>query len=321
MNRRTTTQGNRFSLKRALNIWLMQHAQACIFSIGQVFKNPLTSLLTTAVVGIALALPTGFYLLLENCQRVAAGWDNSAQISLFLTLDTSEARALSLAKEIQQLDGVVSVTYISREAALEEYKQKSGFSDALSALEENPLPAVLLLQPGLRQLGKLESDKFLQQLQAMPEVDTAQFDRQWIQRLFAIISIVQRAVIILAVLLALAVLLIVGNTIRLAVYNRRTEIEVNKLFGASEAFIQRPFLYYGFFHGIGGSLFAWGLLSLSLLLLDAPVVRLARLYSSEFNLHGLSMPGIFSLFAAGAGLGLVGSWVSVRRHIKTIEPA
>jgi len=320
MNRRTTAQSNRFSLRRTFNVWLMQHAHACIFSTGQIFKNPLTSLLTTAVIGIALALPTGFYLLLENCQRVVTSWDNSAKISLFLKLDTSDGRALSLAREIRELDAVRSVSYISREAALKEYQQHSGFSKALSALEENPLPAILLVQPRLEQLGNRESADFLKQLRALPEVDTAQFDRQWIRRLFAIIDIIQRAAIILAILLAVAVLLIVGNTIRLAVYNRRTEIEVNKLFGASEAFIQRPFLYYGLFHGIGGSLVAWGLLSLSLLLLDAPVVRLARLYSSDFNLHGLSMPGTFLLFAAGAGLGLVGSWVSVRRHIKAIEP-
>lgn len=321
MNKRTTNYADRHNLKKTVNIWLLQHAQACVFSIGQLFKNPINSLLTTAVVGIALALPGGFYLLLENCQRVAAGWDNSAQISLFLTLDISEERLIALADEIRQFQGIATVDYISPEAALLEYQQQSGFSDALSALEDNPLPAVLLLQPKLQELSNQESERLLQQLRAMPEVDIAQFDRQWIQRLFAIIDIVQRAVIILSILLAIAVLLIIGNTIRLAIYNRRNEIEVNKLFGATEAFIQRPFLYTGLFHGIGGGLLAWCLLSLSLLLLDSPVTRLAELYSSDFTLRGLSGSALLLLLASGAGLGLGGSWVSVKRHIKAIEPA
>ncbi len=301
-------------------MWLMQHAQACIYSIGQIFKNPVNSLLTTAVVGISLALPSGFYLLLDNCQRVAAGWDNSTQISLFLKLNINEERALSLSDEIRLFEGIASVEYISRDVALEEYRQKSGFGDAISALEENPLPSILLIHPRIRSLSSQDSEKLMQQLRALPEVDTAQFDRQWIQRLFAIIDIVQHVVIILSILLAIAVLLVVGNTIRLAIYNRRTEIEVNKLFGATEAFIQRPFLYSGLFHGIGGGLIAWCLLSLSLLLLEAPVLRLAELYSSDFSLHGLSFTGFLVLILTGASLGLVGSWVSVQRHIKAIEP-
>jgi cell division transport system permease protein len=321
MNKRTANQGNRYNLKKALGIWLMQHAQACVFSMGQIFKNPLNSLLTTAVVGIALALPTGFYLLLENCQRVATGWDNSAEISLFLKLEVGEERQLSLAEEIRQLPSIASVDHISREAALAEFQGKSGFNEALKALEENPLPAILLLQPKFQGLNRLESGQLMQSLRAFPEVDTAQFDRQWIQRLFAIIEIVRQAVIVFSILLALAVLLIVGNTIRLAIYNRRTEIEVNKLFGATEAFIQRPFLYSGLFHGIGGGLLAWGLISLSLFLMDSPVARLADLYSSHFELQGLSLRELSLLVAGGGGLGLAGSWVSVQRHIKAIEPA
>lgn len=321
MNKRTASHYNRNNLKKAFSIWLMQHAQACIFSLGQLFKNPLNSLLTTAVVGIALSLPAGFYLLLENCQRVATGWDNSAEISLFLKLDLDEHRPLSLADELRQFRGIASVEYKSPEAALKEFLSQSGASEALTVLEDNPLPAILLLQPKVSGLSGQESESLIQKLRALPEVDTAQFDRQWIQRLFAIIEIVRQAVVVLSLLLAIAVLLIVGNTIRLAIYNRRTEIEVNKLFGATEAFIQRPFLYSGLFHGIGGSLLAWGLLSLSLFLMGSPVAQLAELYSSDFKLQGLSMHELMLLFIGGAGLGLFGSWVSVKRHIKAIEPA
>ena len=298
----------------------MQHAQACIYSMGQLFKYPLNTLLTTAVVGIALSLPAGFYLLLENCQRVASNWDNSSEISLFLKLDVDEKRTLALMEELRQTQGVVTVDYISSDAALLEFQKQTGLSQAMNALESNPLPAIILLQPALQEFSSIESDLLMQKLRTLPEVDTAQFDRQWIQRLFAIIEIVRQGVIVLSVLFALAVLLIVGNTIRLAIYNRRTEIEVNKLFGATEAFIQRPYLYSGLFHGAGGSFLAWLLLSLSLFLLDAPVARLAELYSSDFKLHSFSIIECLLLFLGGGVLGLLGSWVSVQRHIKAIEP-
>ena len=320
MNKRSSNSVSRYNFKKIFRIWLMQHAQACVFSMGQLFKTPLNTLLTTAVIGIALSLPAGFYLLLENCQSVASNWDNSAEISLFLKLDIDEERTLTLMEELRQFKGVVSVEHISKDAALHEFQRQTGFNQALNALEFNPLPAIILLQPALDQFSSDESDLLLQKLRALPEVDTAQFDRQWIQRLFAIIKIVRQGVIVLSILLALAVFLIVGNTIRLAVYNRRTEIEVNKLFGATEAFIQRPYLYSGLFHGAGGSLLAWVLLSLSLLLLDAPVARLAGLYSSDFTLQGLSFVEFLLLFTDGGALGLLGSWVSVKRHIKAIEP-
>ena len=157
------------------------------------------------------------------------------------------------------------------------------------ALEDNPLPIVLLLQPEMQGLDIADSEAMITRLRALPDVDTAQFDRQWIERLFAIIEIVRKAVMILATGLAIAVLLIVGNTIRLAIYNRRSEIEINKLFGATDAFIQRPFLYSGLFHGIGGGVLAWAMLSLSLFFMDTPVSRLADLYASQFRLQGLGL--------------------------------
>ncbi len=321
MNKRSGFQPSRYNLKKIFSTWLLQHAQASIFSLGQLFKQPVNSFLTTAVVGIALSLPAGFYLLLENCQRVAADWDNSSEISLFLQTGLEEKRVIELATELGQWHGVSAVRHISPEQALEEFLNQTGSADISSTLGENPLPAILLLQPELENLSISAGEELVRKLRALPEVDSAQFDRQWIQRLFAIIEIVRKAVTILAIVLAIAVLLIVGNTIRLAIYNRRNEIEVNKLFGATDAFIQRPFLYSGVFHGIGGSLMAWALLSLTLFLMEAPVSRLAALYASQFRLHGLAWSEVIFLLLSGACLGLAGSWISVKRHIRDIEPA
>ena len=321
MNRRSTQSSSRYNLKKIFSVWLMQHAQACVFSLGQLCKNPVNSLLTTAVVGIALSLPAGFYLLLENFQRVAASWDNGAEITLFMKQDVSQERILAIADEVRQFPNIGEVRYVSSDDALKDFEIQSGFENTLVLLDENPIPALLLIQPKVRDMEDGEGNRLMTQLRHLEEVDSAQFDKQWIQRLFAIIEIVRKAVIILGVMLALAVLLIVGNTIRLAIYNRKSEIEVNKLFGATDAFIQRPFLYSGLFHGLGGSVLAWALLSLSLQLLATPVSRLAQLYSSGFVLEGLSAAGLAGLFLAGSLLGLVGSWTSVKRHIRAIEPA
>jgi cell division transport system permease protein len=177
----------------------------------------------------------------------------------------------------------------------------------------------LLVQPGSLAAGS-SAEALLAVLRGLPETDTAQFDRQWVQRLVALLNILQRAVWILAALLALAVLLIIGNTIRLSIYNRRTEIEINMLFGATAAFIQRPFLYSGFMHGLMGALLAWMLVSGAVYLLQSPVAELADLYASNFVLAGLNRDEIFKLLGAGGLLGLSGSWLAVQRHLRDITP-
>lgn len=303
--------------RRALRAWLVQHAQAFIFSLGQLFRNPIGSLLTIAVIGISLALPAGFYLLLVNAQQVTSGWGGSAQITLFLKLGLDDDQAAAVADRLRVHPLIESVRYVSRAQGLAEYRKMAGFAEALDALEENPLPAVVLVQPKFEALAGAEGDRLLGELRALPEVDTAQFDRQWVQRLFAIMDILKRGAIVLAFLLALAVLLIIGNTIRLAIFNRRAEIDINLLFGATHAFVQRPFLYSGFIHGAIGALLAWLLVNGAIRLLSGPATRLAELYSSRFTLAGLDSDQAWYLVGIGGLLGLAGSWVAVQRHLRT----
>ncbi len=300
--------------------WLLQHARACLFSLGQLYKNPGGTLLIISVIGISLALPAGFYSFLENVQRVTARWDATSYISLFLAPDIDDQQTRDLADMLKDHADIKAVEIISREAALAEYKQNSGFAAALDALEHNPLPPVLMIQPRDDSVSSADNKRLLKSLRAMPEVDSGQFDRQWAQRLHQIIEVFQRAVMIAAALFAVAVTLVVGNTIRLAVHNRRQEIEINKLFGATDAFISRPFLYSGLFHGIGGSLVAWILLEAAVLLLHGPVTRLADLYGSPYLPVALSSREVVGLFLIGAGLGLIGSWLSVKRHLHAIDP-
>ncbi|OGT82574.1 MAG: hypothetical protein A3J35_05330 [Gammaproteobacteria bacterium RIFCSPLOWO2_02_FULL_52_10] len=318
MKKRATISGNTQGYIAILNTWLAQHARALIFSLGQIYKNPIGSLLTMAVIGVSLSLPAGFYILLDNAGRVTANWGGSMQITLFLNPDLADQEIVSLAETLRQHEYIDNIKLIDADEALEEYRRYSGFSEALIALDKNPLPAVILLNPARETIAAGEGEQLLEYLQKLEAVETAQFDRQWANRLFAFIEIFQRVVIVLSALLAFAVLLIIGNTIRLAIYHRRAEIEINKLFGATDAFIQRPFLYSGFIHGIGGSVMAWILLITSIKLLEQPVVKLAGLYASNFQLFSLSSGEVMVLIAIGGSLGLLGSWLAVQRNFKAI---
>ncbi|MEX2353545.1 MAG: permease-like cell division protein FtsX, partial [Gammaproteobacteria bacterium] len=253
-------------------------------------------------------------------ERVMENWDGAIQIALYLKPEVTDSEAAILRDELSQHELIEQVTLITRDEALEEYRNLSGFAEALDALEENPLPSLLLIQPQMAALSPARGEALIDELGAIAEVETAQLDRQWVKRLFIILNILQRAVVILAILLSLAVLLIIGNTIRLSITNKRTEIEINKLFGATNAFIQRPFLYSGFIFGVAGSLIAWVLLLISTSIMAGPVNQLASLYNSDFTLQGLN-PGEFCiLLATGGGLGLLGSWIAVGRHIRATEP-
>lgn len=301
--------------------WLLQHLQAAVYSFGLLSRNPVGSIMTVAVIGIALALPAGFYLILDNAQRVTSGWDASPEIAVYLRLDVEPGQARTLADDLGADEAIRRVDYISREQALAEFRQRSGFADAIDALADNPLPALLLVHPVGQARDAAAFEALRERLAAMPEVEQAAFDRQWLQRLQAILDTIQRGVMVLSIVLGMGVLLIIGNTIRLGIFNRRSEIEITKLFGATDAFIQRPFLYTGFWYGLLGAVFAAILITGAVLFLSGPVRELAALYTSDYRLQGASLIQLAALFGSGVGLGLAGSWIAVQRHIKAIEPA
>lgn len=300
--------------------YLLRHVQVLFFSLGQLARTPIATLMTLAVIGITLALPAGLYVLFDNLQRASHGWDAGVQISLFLKLDTPEQGALALQDRIRAMPGVAAVQYISRAQALSEFKRMSGFGDALDVMDTNPLPPVLVVRPSAAASSPDTARALVQTLAHQPGVELAQLDLEWIKRLNAMLALAQRGVMILAVLLALAVLLIIGNTIRLAILNRRSEIEVIKLIGGTDAFIRRPFLYAGLLQGLFGALAAWLLVSAGRLLLSGPAEDLAGLYGSRFELSGLGLENGLWLVLCGTVLGWLGSRLAVGRHLYAIEP-
>ncbi len=305
---------------RQLARYATRHAQVLLSTLGRLYRNPLTSLMTAAVIGIALALPTGLFVALANVQQISGGFDSAARITLFLRASVDDSQAAGIAKQLAGRPGITKTHAVTRAQALEEFRQLSGFGVALDALDENPLPAVIVVQPAADATPETVQ-ALLDRLKLMPEVDLAQLDMQWVKRLYAFLALGRRGILLIAALLGLSVLLIVGNTIRLDIQNHREEIEVTKLIGATDAFVRRPFLYSGFWYGLGGGLIAWLLVSGALSLLRGPVQQLAGLYGSDFTLAALGTGATLKLLAISTVLGLLGSWLAVGRHLNAIQPS
>lgn len=318
MKRRERQPGFRRRLDPAT--WLLRHAQMALAALGRLSRNPVSTLMTAAVIGIALALPGGLHLLVDNVRSISGAWDDGATLSLFLHDTVSDEQAAEVTRLVAQRADVDHARLISREQALDEFRLLSGFGAAVDLLDHNPLPAVVVVRPGAGVRGAEALGALARQLQAYREIELAQVDLQWVERLGAITGAVERGVVILAVLLAGAVVLIVGNTVRLEIQGRHSEIEVVKLVGGTDAFIRRPFLYEGLWYGLLGGLIALLLVIGALVLLDGPVRRLAGLYESDFSLALIDPASLLGAAVGGPALGLAGAWLAVGRHLRRIEP-
>jgi len=300
--------------------WLSHHLQVALGSLGRLLRNPWATGMTIAVIAIAIALPASLYVLTRNLDLLSESWDQTTAISLFLTPDTDIEQARALAAALEAHPNLDQVTLIGPDQALSELGSYQGFSEAIAQLEENPLPVVLALQPTSEVRTPEALERLAREVEAPPQVDFARLDTRWIQRFQAILNLMQRGVVLLGSALALAVLLVVGNTIRLEIENRRNEIEIMELVGATPAFIRRPFLYTGGWYGLFGGTGAWLLVVLALALIQGPVSRLAALYHTQFSLTGLGSTTSLTILGGGLGLGLLGSWVSVGRHLSAARP-
>ncbi len=298
----------------------IRHLQQAVGSLGDLWRTPFTSVMTVFVLGISLALPATLHLFVKNAHQVSEQWDSASQITLFLKLSVSEKSAQNLVKRISLYPEVDSVHYISAKQALKEFKISSGFGQSLEYLDKNPLPATLLVTPTQRASQARAANELLTKLQQEREIEQGKLDLEWLTRLEAMAQLINDIVMGVALLLCMSVVLIVGNTIRLAILNQKDAIAIMKLVGATDSFIQRPFLYSGMWYGIFGGLLSWLAVSLLAQYLTGAISKLTDLYQSNFQLQGLAINEAFSLIMFAVLLGLIGSYISVRKHIRTIEP-
>ncbi|EXJ15754.1 permease-like cell division protein FtsX [Imhoffiella purpurea] len=320
MAKKRTVRSHNPSLLDLPGIWFGHHLQSVIATLGRLMDTPLPTGMTVAVIAISLALPASLFVITENLRTMAGGWDQTAAISLFLKLDTGDRDAKTVATRLQSWPEIAKVHLITRDQALAEFRALGGFEEALEQLKSNPLPVVLAIYPNAFNSTPERLERLQARLLKQPESDFARMDTLWLKRFQAILDLVQSAVMLLGGLLGLGVLLIVGNTIRLEILNRRIEIEIMELVGATHAFIRRPFLYTGAWYGLLGGITAWLLVSIAVLLLQQPVSRLATLYRSEFDLQGLGLGATGVILGGSILLGLIGSWIAVNRHLEGAEP-
>ncbi|MCM0613628.1 permease-like cell division protein FtsX [Marinobacter sediminum] len=306
--------------RQQVESYLNHHRKVARDSADRLWRTPVASLMTWTVMGVALALPVALLLLLTSLEGVSSGWENSARLTAYLQMDVPLENAKALAEEVDADGRVAEIELVERDDALAEFRASSGLEDALDYLEENPLPHTLLITPEESARSEAGVEGLVSFIQAMDGVERVQVDLGWLKRLNTMTDLLARAVWALSVLLAAAVVLVIGNTVRLAIENRRDEILVAKLVGGTDAFVRRPFLYTGAWFGLGGGVVAWLLLQLSLWWLSGPIERLAGLYRSDFSLSGLSIDGAFALIIVAMLLGWLGAWVAVKRHLDDIEP-
>jgi cell division transport system permease protein len=300
--------------------WVTRHLQSMFAALGRLLRRPLSTLLTTLVIAVALALPAGLWLVVKNARAATGDLATAVQVTAYMKVGTPIARADQLAGQLRERPEVASVRVIPAEQALKEFREYSGFGSALDALTDNPLPHALVVQPRVEQRDGGTIERLRASLAGTPDVDTVQADAEWARRLAALLDVLRTLFLAAAALLAVGVLAVIGNTIRLEIGARREEIEVTKLVGGSDAFVRRPFLYAGLFQGLFGGLLSLGLVALVIASVEAPIARLTALYGGRFRLGGLSLEEAGVVLLVGALLGLLGAWIGAARHLSRIEP-
>ena len=300
-----------------MNTWLRQHWQTLALTLRRLARNPVAALLNVTVIGVALALPLGGYMLLQNLGSVAHRLTGTPQVSLFLVRDAGKANFAALEARLKQMPGVRALRFVSREQALEDLKRSEDLSDVVTALQANPLPDAFVLEIDG---GSAELERIEPQLKALPKVAHVQIDSAWVKRLEGLLQLGRTAVLILGTLLACALVAVTFNTIRLQILTQKDEIEVSKLIGATDAFIRRPFFHLGLIQGALGGLAALAIVYLCMHILNNSILELSRLYGSDFRLSFFGLPDCLTLLAFAAILGWLGAYMSVSKHLSGIEP-
>ncbi|HZW20928.1 permease-like cell division protein FtsX [Noviherbaspirillum sp.] len=302
-------------------VWLRQHGLALAGAFRHLLRSPGSFSLNVIVVAIALALPFAGLTLLENVRPVSEQLAVEPEISVFMAMDTPRERTTALAEQIRRIvqdsGNAGKLEFIPREHALSLLKNKTGLDDAITALGENPLPDGYVLKlSGVRtasDAAKVES--LAAQLKSLPGVEYVQIDSAWVKRLAALMHVLRLALLFLAATLGVVVVAVIFNTIRLQVMTQRDEIEVCRMFGATDSYIYRPFYYTGALLGLCAGAAALGAVAIALHPLNDAIADFARLYASEFRLAPLGLPATVAMLATSAGLGLMGALLSVRRHL------
>ena len=313
--------GAKVSSQAKLGAMVAHHRHTLEDSFLRLLRDPFQTLMTTVVVAIALSLPATLLLVVDNVRQFENNFDSFSQITVYISNSATKQQIGAIQKEIQSLSEVNSLVYIDPEQALEQFTEASGFGSALEYLEENPLPPVLIVEPAIDVLSlPQKAQQLMADIVNIDHIDDVQIDMLWLQRLRSLTKFGKKVVLALGGALGLGVLVIIGNSIRLAIHSRREEIIVVKLVGGTDAYVRRPFLYFGMLLGLIGALEAGIMLTMGFWWLGGSVDNISQLYGSHFVLNGLGFQGFFALMGAGLLLGLAGAFLAVSKHLNHIKP-
>ncbi|MDD4914082.1 MAG: permease-like cell division protein FtsX [Methylococcales bacterium] len=307
-------------LGEQLEAYLLNHAHGLFSSLGRLCRTPFTSAMTILVLAVAIALAGGFYIMVANIQQLTGNLETSNQMSLFLRDNVSDSAGQKLAEQLKANPAVESVKFINKQQAMDEFKANSGFADALKALDSNPLPSVIQLLPKNVLESNDDINRLMSEFKQLPQVEFVQVDMQWVEKVQTIMLIASRGVMLVGILLGFAVTFITGNTIRLELHNRQDEVFISKLVGATHAFIQRPFLYTGFWLGFISGFLGWLIITIMLLILENPVEKLSALYGGSFQLLYLSFSEFLLLMMIAPGLAVLGAWGVLNYQLRLLKP-
>jgi cell division transport system permease protein len=302
-------------LPGGIRAWGRRHAFSLLSSLGTLVRQPIASAMTVMVLAVALCLPAGLWVTLDNASHLGQGWERLDTLSVFLDSGVDDQQAMRLSSRLSAWEEITAVDPISPSEGLAELAGQMGLGEAVATIEDNPLPWVLEVTPVAASI----LPELAERLQREDGVESVIVDLQWLERLAAMIEVIRQLTMLLALLFAAAVAFVVGNTIRMDIHNRREEIEVMALVGATGGFIRRPFLYSGLWYGLAGGLLAWLLVRLALVVLAGPVEVLGGAYDAELGLRPLSARLSLALVLGSGALGIIGSWLAVDRHLRRIR--
>ncbi len=316
MPKATKQRMNHSTTYSPFSAWKNQLRAALGFSLRRLWHNPLSTWITLAAIAIALSLPAALHLMVKNLQTLTDDNRQIPTISLFLKKHVTTEQAKDRGELLSELPEVIDVLFVSKENAFNKLNTPGSFAETL---DENPLPDVLVITPRLSLLGETAMKKLIRKFKSYPEVDSVLSDNEWVQRLRAIINIAERIILVVSILLGLAVLLVVGNTIRLDIENRKEEIDVTRFIGATRPYIRRPFILGGLWYGLFGGILSLVIVHFALLFLISPTHKLSALYGANFTISGLDFVTTFYMLLASSLLGVIGAGVAVSSHLRRRE--
>ena len=287
--------------------------------LADLLKRKFATLLTVLVIAVSLTIPTVSYLLWKNIHHATTQFYPESELTVYLHKNLSEEDANLVVEKIRQQEGVESLNYISRKESLSEFRQWSGFNEELDVLDDNPLPAVVMIKPTKAFNESQQRNELRENLDKIKGVQEVRLDNDWLEKLTALTWLVAHVAIFCTVLMAIAVFLVIGNSIRADVYSNQANIEVMKLLGATDQFILRPFLYTGMIYAALGGFFACIFSSLTIGYFTGAVKYVTDIFAVNFNLNGLGLVEFLFLIVVCIIMGYIGAWLSATRYTRLLD--